>query len=111
MPADITIGVKESNLRKVSRAFAVATGNQGKGHESTFLGEYDLFRIPEEVRVRRNYVPIGSKENDPDDEWEYPQFKEYEVLIEVDSSSRPGEIIKICENMGFQVKTICCNSY
>ncbi len=61
MRTHLVIGVESPDLLSVSRAFAAASGVEGEGHESLYLGEYDLFRLPEQVKVKRNHVPMGQR--------------------------------------------------
>ena len=106
MPTHIVIGVESSDLSSVSRAFATASGVEGEGHESLYLGEYDLFRLPERVKVKRNHVPLSGAEEDPDDEWDYPEAKQFEILIVGDDTDRPEYIEGLANQMGFVVGVV-----
>ncbi len=84
---------------------------QCEGRESSYLGVYDLFRIPEVVRIKHNHVPDLHGEEDPDDEWDFPQFKHYEVLICVEATDRLDVIVALCENLGFQTEIVYRHDY
>ena len=103
MRTHLVIGVESPDLLSVSRAFAAACGVEGEGHDSLYLGEYDLFRLPEEVKVKRNHVPQLGGDEDPDDEWDYPEAKQFEVLIVGEDTDRPEYIEALANQMGFVV--------
>ncbi len=103
MRTHLVIGVESRDLTSVSQAVAAESGVEGEGHDSFNLGEYDLFRLPERIKVKRNHVPLPSGEEDPDDEWDYPEAKQFEVLIVGDDTDRPEYIEALANQMGFVV--------
>lgn len=111
MRTHIVIGVESSNLLSVSRAFAAASGVEGEGHESLYLGEYDLFLLPEQIKVKCNHVSPTGSEQDPDDEWDYPEAKQFEVLIVGEDTDRPEYIEALANQMGFVVGIVYRNAW
>jgi len=99
MPVYISIGLKASSVEIVSEALRRETGHQPELHDSLFLGEYDLFRIPEAARVRYNFV-------DAEGEWAYPEHREYGVLLDVESTERPDFFRALAVKLGFENKVM-----
>lgn len=95
MPVHITIGVKAPSLGAVSDALRLATGIDYEPHDSLYLGEYDLFRLPEEVRVKYHFVAAEG-------EWDYPQHKEYAILIVAGQTERPDFVWRLAAGLGFE---------
>ena len=56
MPVHIAIGLKAPSIESISEALRLATGHAPEPHESLYLGVYDLFRLPEKVQVKYNFV-------------------------------------------------------
>ena len=111
MPTHLVIGVESPEFPSVSRAFAAASGVEGEGHESLYLGEYDLFRLPERVKVKCNHVPLSGGEDDPDDEWDYPEAKQFGILIVAGETDRPTYIEALVKKMGFVVGTVLMKAW
>jgi hypothetical protein len=99
MPYYVAIAIKTDEIDRVSEALEQLTGTTREGHESMYLGEYDLFRLPEEVVVKYNFV-WG------EDEWGYPEHRDYLVLIVAESTERPDYIVSAATELGFESKVI-----
>jgi hypothetical protein len=56
MPVHIAIGLRAPSIESVSEALRLATGHAPEQRESLYFGGYDLFRLPEKVRVKHNFV-------------------------------------------------------
>ena len=93
MPFHVTIGIKASSIEVVSQSLSRAVGQTPETHESLYLGEYDLFRLPEEVSVKYNSV---------EGEWDYPEHQDYEVLVVAGKTDRPEYVRAIAEALGFE---------
>jgi len=99
MPVHISIGIKASSTETVSEALRRETGLQPEPHDSLFLGDYDLFRIPEAVRVGYNFV-------DAEGEWFHSEHIEYGVLLVVENTERPDFFRALAVKLGFENKVI-----
>ena len=88
MPYSIVIALKAGSIEAVSALLEHSTGVTGDPHESLYLGEYDIFLLPEKVIVKYNYVWS-------EDEWEFPEYKDYEVLLVAYKTERPEYIIAL----------------
>lgn len=95
MPFHVTIGIKASSIEVVSQSLSRAVGQTPEAHESLYLGEYDLFRLPEEVSVKYNFV-------EGEGEWDYPEYQDYKVLVVSRKTDRPEYIRAIAEALGFE---------
>ena len=69
MPYHIAIAFETDEIDPVSDALERLTGVLREGHESSYLGVYDLFRLPEKVKIKYNFVW-------EQDAWDYPEHKE-----------------------------------
>ena len=99
MPVHISIGLKAASVEIVSKTLRREFGFQLEPHDSSFLGEYDLFRIPEEVRVRYNFI-------DAQGEWVFPSHKEYGVLLIAENTERPEFLRSLAAKLGFEHQVI-----
>jgi len=106
MPTHIVVGVDAAEVSDVSRAFADASGTQGEGHDSQYLGVYDLFLLPEKVKIKFNHVASLGPESDPDDEWDYPEARQFGVLIEAEKTDRPEYIEELVNKLGMAFSVI-----
>jgi hypothetical protein len=95
MPYHLAIGLKASSLAVVSEKLRQITGFSSEPHESSFLGEYYLFQMPEKVQVKYNFVV-------EQEEWGYPQHKEYGVLIVAENTERPDFFRSLATNLKFE---------
>ena|SRR5438045_2644155 len=95
MPFHIAIGLKALSIEAVSEKLQQITGFSPEPRESLYLGEYDLFLMPEEVKVKYNFVVA-------EEEWDYPKHKEYSVLIVVEDTERPDFFRSLATNIGFE---------
>ena len=95
MPVQIAIGVRAPSVKAVSAALTLATGHAPELHESLYLGGYDLFRLPEEVRVKNNFV-------DPEGEWDYPSHRDYGILVVADRTDRPEYVRALAAGLGYE---------
>ncbi len=46
---------------------------------------------------------LWDREQDPDDEWNYPEAKQFEVLIVAEDTDRPEYIEALANQLGFVV--------
>ena len=99
MPVHISIGLKAPSVEIVSEVLRRETGLAPEPHDSSYLGEYDLFSMPEEARVRYNFV-------DEQGEWVYPDHKEYAVILDAESTERPDFFRSLAAKLGFEHKVI-----
>lgn len=106
MRTHIVLGVEASEISQVSEVFSSACGSQGEARDSQYLGEYDLFLLPEKVRVKYNHVAPFGPEDDPDDEWDYPSAKQYGVLVDVGETDRPEFVEELVAKMGMPFSII-----
>ncbi|HEY9403856.1 MAG TPA: hypothetical protein VIQ24_14415 [Pyrinomonadaceae bacterium] len=99
MPVYISIGLKAPSIEIVSEALRHETSLSPARRDSSYLGEYDLFRMPEEARVRYNFVGEQG-------EWMHPAHQEYAVILEVESTERPDFFWELAVKLGFENKII-----
>lgn len=99
MPFHIAYGVNVDSIEPVSQAIEAATQCEPEGHESSYLGVYDLFRIPEEVKVKYNFV-------EEENEWDYPEHKDFGVLIVAEQTERPDHIVKLVSGLPFETALV-----
>lgn len=85
MPYHIAYAVNADSIDTVSSAIEASTQFVREGHESSYLGVYDLFRIPEDLMVKYNFV-------EEEDEWDYPEHKDRDVLVIAQQTDRPDHI-------------------
>ena len=95
MPVGIIIGLKASSIEVVSDALRQETGVSPELRDSFYVGEYDLFRMPEEVRVSPNFVASM-------DEWTYPAHQDYVVLLSIEDTERPDFFRALVSNLKFE---------
>ena len=99
MSYHVTIGIKYDKIAPVSDTVEQLTGTTREGHESLYLGQYDLFLLPEKMMIKYNFV-WG------EDEWDYSEYKAFPVLLVVESTERPDYIVSLAEQTGFENKVI-----
>ena len=99
MTVDLTIGFKTENISAVTKAITRATGFKPELHDSLYVGEYDLFRMPEDLRVRYNFV-------DGTGDWGVEGFKEFPVLMTVDETERPEYFEALARDTGLATVVI-----
>ncbi|MDQ3820275.1 MAG: hypothetical protein M3362_21695 [Acidobacteriota bacterium] len=95
MPFHLAIGLKAPSIDVVSEKLRQITGFSSEPHESSYLGEYDLFQMPEKVQVKYNFVVAQEG-------WDYPQHQEYGVLIVAEETERPDFFRSLVINLGFE---------
>jgi len=95
----IIIGVRAESIGAVTHAISGLTGWAFEPHDSSYLGEYDLFHAPERLKVKYNFV-------DAQGEWDFPEHPDLRVLIVVEETNRPEFFQQFAANLGFQVATI-----
>lgn len=93
MQYHIAIAVQAETIKPVSERLAMATNASTEGHESSYLGVYDLFRIPEVVMVKYNFV-------EDENEWDYPELKDHNVLVVAEDTERPDFIESLVSGLG-----------
>ena len=99
MPVRVVIGIKALSIEAVSGALGAATGQAPDRRDSLYLGEYDLFRLPEEVRVKYNFVAgMG--------DWDYPGSREYGVLIVAGETERPDYVRALAAGLGYESRAL-----
>ena len=95
MPVHIAGGLRAPSIESVSEALRPATGHAPGPHESLYLGEYDLFRLPEEVQVKYNFVAAEG-------EWDDPAHRDYGILIVAEQTNRPGYLHALATGLGYE---------
>ncbi|TVQ04624.1 MAG: hypothetical protein EA381_00245 [Planctomycetaceae bacterium] len=93
MPYHIAIAVQAETIEPISRCLVIATSASPEGHESSYLGVYDLFRLPEKLIVKYNFV-------EDENEWDYPGLKDYNVLVVAEETDRPDFIESLVSGLG-----------
>ena len=78
----------------VAKPMARATGLEAELHDSLCVGDYYLFRMPEHVIVKYNFV-------DSTGDWEAEGFKDSGVLMRVDETDRPEYFEALARDIGF----------
>ena len=99
MRQEIVIGVDAENIEDVTRAICDITGWEYEGHDSSYLGEYDLFSTPEKVMVKYNCI-------DAENEWDFPDHSQFAVLVVVEATVQPEFFHRLAAKLGFQAKII-----
>jgi len=93
MPYHIAYAVNADSIDTVSSAIEASTQSARKGHESSYLGVYDVFRMPEDLIVKYNFV-------EEEDEWDYPAHKDRGVLVIAQQTDRPDHIANLVMGLG-----------
>jgi hypothetical protein len=93
MPYNIVYAVEADSIEAVSEAIESATNFVRESHDSSYLGVYDLFRIPEDLIIKYNYV---NEQND----WDYPAYKGRNILIVMQKTDRPDHISALVARLG-----------
>ncbi len=99
MAVDLIIGFKAENISAVTKAMTRATGFKPELHDSLYVGEYDLFRMPEDLRVRYNFVESTG-------DWGAEGFKSFGVLMIVDETERPEYFETLARDTGLATVVI-----
>jgi hypothetical protein len=99
MRHEVTIGVRAETVAVVTHAMRETTGWAYEPHESSYLGEYDLFRAPEKVMVKLNFV-------DEEGEWDFPTHQHFAVLIVVGETERPEFFHQLATKLGLEAEVI-----
>ena len=94
MAVDLIIGFKAENISAVTKPISRATGAKPELHESLYLGEYDLFSLPERVSIKYNFVE-GTVVD-----WGAEGFKSYGVLMIVEETERPEHFESLAQETG-----------
>lgn len=97
MPYHIAYALKTDSIGAVSTAIEASTQCNRQGHESSYLGVYDLFQIPEDPMVKYNFV-------EEEDEWDYPDHKNRDVLVIAPQTDRPDHIANLV--MGLDIDAV-----
>ncbi|MCB0325531.1 MAG: hypothetical protein KDD69_18245, partial [Bdellovibrionales bacterium] len=95
----IVIGVKATSIEPVTEALKLATGLEAELRDSLYVGEYDLFRLPEKLQVKYNYVGFQGA-------WDYPDQKGFGVLVVADETERPDYVRELVTALGFESSVI-----
>jgi hypothetical protein len=96
---EVTIGVAAENIEAVTRAIRDLTGWSSEAHDSSYLGEYDLFHTPDKVMVKYNFV-------DAEDEWDFPDHQHFAVLIVIGETSQPEFFHQLAAKLGLKAEVI-----
>ena len=99
MPFHFTAGIKATELEPVAAQIGRLTSSISESRDSSYLGPYELFHLPESVVVKFNFVV-------EQEEWDYPQHKNYGVLVVAGNTERPEFFRRLIEQLGFQSKVI-----
>jgi hypothetical protein len=105
MPVHLVIGIKAPAGGQAPSAEAVAaklqqlTGCSTEWHLSLSRRTYLLLQMPEQVHVKYNLYPDREGWNQ---EWKYPEHREYSVLIVVLQTERPDFFRSLALNTGFE---------
>ena len=99
MPVHLAIGLKAPSIESVSEALRLATGHAPEQRESLYLGEYDLFRLPEEVQVKYNFVAAEG-------EWDYPAHQDYGILVIAGETERPEYVHALATGLGYESRVL-----
>ena len=99
MPHEVTIGVEAEKVHLVTRALRERTGWDFEPHESSYLGEYDLFSAPEDVKVKYNFV-------EEEGEWDFPNHQQFSVLIVIEQTDRPEYFRQLASSLGLHAEVI-----
>lgn len=99
MRHEVTLGVKAERVDLVTRAVREVTGWEFEPHESSYLGEYDLFHAPEDVMVKYNFV-------EEEGEWDFPDHRHFTVLIVIGQTDRPEFFRQLATKLGLQAEVI-----
>ena len=99
MKTELVIGIEARNISEVSDAIHKVTGIAYEPHESSYLGEYDLFNIQDGLKVKYNYV-------ESEDEWDEPNFKEFSVLVVAECVEHPATIEATVTSLHFKTIVI-----
>src|SRR5215469_7670977 len=82
-------GFKHDDLERARAAVERVLGISLELHDSLYLGEYYLGRLPgqQSVRIRHNIDPIHDPQSDPPEEhFAEPKFQDSPLLLEVSGS-------------------------
>ncbi len=99
MTVDLVIGLEAPNISAVTKPITRATGVKPELHESLYRGEYDLFRMPESVSVKYNFVEGTG-------DWGAEGFKSFGVLMIVDETERPEYFETLARDTGLATVAI-----
>ena len=105
MPVHLVIGIKARAWQQAPSIQAVAaklrhlTGCSPVEHLSLYRRSYLLFQMPEQVHVKYNLLTDKEGWNQ---EWKYPEHREYGVLIVVLQTERPDFFRSLALNIGFE---------
>ena len=95
MTVELTVGFKAKNIATVEKPITRATGLEAELHDSLYVGDYYLFRMPEHVIVKYNFVESTG-------DWEAEEFKEFGVLMRVDETDRPEYFEALARDTGLE---------
>ena len=104
MNSELVIGIRAENIDTVAELLKGRVGDSYERRESSYLGEYNLFRAPESVMVKYNYVP-------PEKEWDEPNHKEYKVLLVVGKTDRPEYFQQLAKSLKPESLVIRCRDF
>ena len=104
MTVEIVVGFKAENISAVAKQITQATGLEAELHDSIYVGDYYLFRMPEHVKVKYNFV-------DTTEDWEAEGFKEFGVLMRVDETERPEYFEALARDTGLPTVVIRRTEY
>ncbi len=104
MTVGLLVGFKAENISMIARPMTRVTGLEAELHDSLYVGDYYLFRMPEHVIVKYNFV-------DSTGDWEAEGFKEFGVLMRVDETDRPEYFEALARDIGFDPVVIRRTEY
>jgi hypothetical protein len=105
MPVHLVIGIKARAWQQAPSIQAVAaklrhlTGCSPEEHLSLYRRSYLLFQMPEQVHVKYNLLTDKEGWNQ---EWKFPEYQEYGVLIVVVQTERPEFFRSLALSIGFE---------
>src|SRR5262245_39003815 len=82
MSSEFVAGVRAADIDAVAAQLAVLLGLPYERRSSLYLGEYNLFRCPESLKVKYNFV-------ESEGEWDEPEHQSLPILVRVDGTERP----------------------
>jgi hypothetical protein len=101
MNYEVVIGFKAEDIDAVSDRVRTHLGISFERRETHYLGEYNRFRVPEELLVKYNYVLS-------EQEWDEPEHREYEILLVIAKTDRPEYFQELSAQLGMETKVIRC---
>jgi len=104
MAFELILALTASSIDAVANALRALSGQSYERHDSLYLGEYNQFAFPEQLQVKYNFV-------ESEQEWDYPEFKQQNILVVIGKTERPEYFRKLAADAGFEIKEVQCNSF